>query len=52
MYTTPKKESHCSSEVYNSDNKRPSPESLFTPLRIPGTTKFDSFETSNKNIKS
>jgi hypothetical protein len=46
MFTTPRKETYgCSSEFYNSD-KKSSPESLFTPLRIPGTTKFDSFKTS------
>lgn len=46
VYQTPKKEV-SSPNFYNSEKSRSSPENIFTPLRIPGTTKFDNFETSN-----
>jgi hypothetical protein len=46
MFTTPKREQRGANDAYSTDNNRASPEGLFTPLRVPGTTKNDSNEAS------
>jgi hypothetical protein len=47
MFTTPKREPR--NDFYSSECNRASPEGLFTPLRVPGVTKFDSIEASKLN---
>lgn len=48
-FITPKKEIYIGSE-FTSDNKINSLENFFTPLRIPGSAKHDSFEKSNNKF--
>lgn len=44
MFVTPEKGNLDKTETnYASEHKKSSPESLFTPLRIPGTTRFDTY---------
>lgn len=46
IFTTPRKETTTNSEFYNSE-KKSTPEVLFTPLKIPGSSKNDDAYTSN-----
>lgn len=47
MFTTPKREQRGPNDIYSSDCNKASPEGLFTPLRVPGTSKYDTYEASN-----
>lgn len=50
MFTTPKRELRGPNDIYSSDYNRASPEGLFTPLRVPGTHKHDTYEESKKTL--